>query len=354
VEPQVQLHQPGHVLDDVLGEPQRGQPTPGHLRAFHLVVVERDASVGQQRPRPRLADVMQQRGQPDGQVAVQAVPRLQLDGLPQHGEAVLIDVLVPVVLVGFHPQLGHLGQDLAGDVGLDQHVDAERGVGRQHQLGQLAGNPLGGHDRKPVRLAGHGGAHLGRDGEPQLGREPGRSQDPQRVVAERLLGGPGGPQHLLPQRVEAAERIDELVSGQPGRHRVDGEIPAAQVLLERTAVLHIGSARAQPVLLAPVGGDLEDRVSLAQPDGAEGDPHRPYLVGPLAGYGQNLGRCRVRGQVEIAGLLAEEDIPDRSADQCELVAVAREQAADLGHGGHPLAQERGGRLPLFVAHGHGH
>jgi hypothetical protein len=36
------------------------------------------------------------------------------------------------------------------------------------------------------------------------------------------------------------------------------------------------------------------------------------------------------------------------------VTVAREQAADLGHGGHPLAQQRGHCIPLFVAHRHGH
>jgi hypothetical protein len=53
-------------------------------------------------------------------------------------------------------------------------------------------------------------------------------------------------------------------------------------------------------------------------------------------------------------LLAEQDIPDRTADQREFVAVAREQAADLGHFGYPLAQQRGYRFPLFVAHGHGH
>ena len=69
---------------------------------------------------------------------------------------------------------------------------------------------------------------------------------------------------------------------------------------------------------------------------------------------QHLIGGRVRGEVEVARLLAEQDIPDRTADQRELVAVAREQAADLGHFGHPLAQQRGDRFPLFVAHGHGH
>ena len=34
--------------------------------------------------------------------------------------------------------------------------------------------------------------------------------------------------------------------------------------------------------------------------------------------------------------------------------VVREQAADSGHVGDPLAQERGGCLLLFGVHGHGH
>ena len=48
MEPQVQFHQPGHVLHHVIRESQRGQPAPGHLRAHHLVQVERDPPVRQQ------------------------------------------------------------------------------------------------------------------------------------------------------------------------------------------------------------------------------------------------------------------------------------------------------------------
>jgi hypothetical protein len=170
---------------------------------------------------------------------------------------------------------------------------------RQHQLGQLGRDPLGGHDLQPAGLVGHGRADLGRDGEAQLGREPGGAQDAQRIVAERTFRRPGGTQHLLPERVEAAERVGELVLGQPGRHRVDGEVPAAQVLLERRAVLDVGLARGPVVLLAPVGGDLEVVVALAQPDGAERDPDRPGLVGPAAGDRQDLIGGSVGSEVEV-------------------------------------------------------
>ena len=354
VEPQVQFDQLGNVADHVVRETQRSQPAAGQLRADHLVQVELHPPVGQQRPGLRLADVVQQRGQPHGQVAVQRVARLQLDGLGQHGEAVLVDVLVAVMLVRLHPQPGHLRQHLVGGAGLNQEVDAPRGVRGEHELGQLAGHAFGGDDPQPRRLLGHGRTHLGRDGEAQLGREPGRAHDPQRVVAEGVLGPSGGAQHPLSQGVEAAERVDQLVAGQPGRHRVDGEVPAAQVLLERPAVPHLGLAGGGLVLLAAVGGDLEHPAALAQAHGAERDPDGPDGVGPALDHGQDLLRGGVRGQVEIGGLLASEHVPDRAADQGQLVAVPREQAADAGDLGDALFQQRGGRLPLFVGHGHGH
>jgi hypothetical protein len=64
--------------------------------------------------------------------------------------------------------------------------------------------------------------------------------------------------------------------------------------------------------------------------------------------------CAGVASVVRSGSLAAEYVPDRTADQGQLVAVLGEQAADVGDLGHTLAQQRGGRLPLFVGHGHGH
>ena len=72
-------------------------------------------------------------------------------------------------------------------------------------------------------------------------------------------------------------------------------IAAPQVFLQRGAVLHVGLARGPPVLLAAVRGDLEDRVALAQPNGAERDPDCPHLVGPAVNNGQDLLWRRVGG-----------------------------------------------------------
>jgi hypothetical protein len=68
VEAQVQEGQPGDRLDDVLGIPQRGQPLAHQLRPDHLVVVEGHPAARLVPPRRRLADVVQQRRQPQHEV----------------------------------------------------------------------------------------------------------------------------------------------------------------------------------------------------------------------------------------------------------------------------------------------
>jgi hypothetical protein len=110
VEAQVEEGQPGHRLDDLLGVPQRGQPLAHQLGADHLVVVEGDPAAGLVASGGRLADVVQQRGQPQHQVRrwCLLIGLLQCDRLIQHGEGVRVDVLVLVVLVDLHLQGGQL------------------------------------------------------------------------------------------------------------------------------------------------------------------------------------------------------------------------------------------------------
>ena len=57
--------------------------------------------------------------------------RFQGRGLLQDLQGVLVDVLVPVVLVGFQPQGGDLGQHELGQAGVHQQVHARRGGGRR-------------------------------------------------------------------------------------------------------------------------------------------------------------------------------------------------------------------------------
>jgi len=146
VEPQVQPDQPRDVVRDIVGEPELAQPLARQLRPDDVVMVERDPAARKQRPGVRLADVVQQGGEPQPQVPLEPVPLFQLDGLVEHGQRVPVDVLVPVVLVHLQPEPGDLGQDVLGHAGLDQQVDPGRratGPGRPQQLLELGGDPLG-------------------------------------------------------------------------------------------------------------------------------------------------------------------------------------------------------------------
>jgi len=247
VEPQVQLNQPGHVGHDTGREAKRGQPGPGHLRAFHLVVVERHPPARQPAARLGLPDVVQQRSQPQPEVLLQVISLLQGDGPVEHGQRVLVDVLVPVVLVLLEAQLRHLGEHLVGYAGVDQERDALRRPalqGRQHELGQLGRYPFHRDLGRPHQRGqlGHGLAQLRRDREAELGDEPGRAQHPQRIIAERVLRAAWRAQQTALQVSEAAERVHELMPGQPRGHRVHGEVPAGQVVGERLAVGDLGLA----------------------------------------------------------------------------------------------------------------
>ena len=116
VEAQVQLDQRGDLVDDGLRVAQGRQSPAGQLGPDHLVVVEAHPAAVLEAPGARLADVVQQGGQAQHQVrcAGGLVGGLQVDGLLQHDQGVLVDVLVPVVLVDLQPQGRQLGQHVAG------------------------------------------------------------------------------------------------------------------------------------------------------------------------------------------------------------------------------------------------
>lgn len=61
-------------------------------------------------------------------------PILQVNGLIQHGQGVLIDVLVPVVLVALHAQRGQFGQHVISEPGGYQQIEPQPRVGRHDRL----------------------------------------------------------------------------------------------------------------------------------------------------------------------------------------------------------------------------
>ena len=295
--------QGGHVVGHAGGEAQLAEPGPGHRGTHHLMVVERHPAVRQQAAGLRLADVVQQRGQPEPQIGLQPVPGFQGDGLVQHGQRVLVDVLVPEMLVDLEPEPGNLGQHLIGHPGVHQQFDpAHRAVARcEHELGELVRDPFGRYHRQPRSQRRDRVAHLGGHREAELRGETGGAQHPQRVVGERVLRLPRRAQHLVPQVGKPAERVGQLQRWQPRGHCVDGEVTPGQVFGQRGPILHVRLARVGQVALAAVGGDLTDGAALAQPHGAEVDPGLPHRVRPALGDREHLLGPGVRGQVEVAG-----------------------------------------------------
>jgi hypothetical protein len=86
------------------------------------VVVEAHPATGDVPAGVRLADVVQQRREPQHQVRL-GVRLLQLDRLLQHHQGVLVDILVLVVLVNLQAHGGDLGQHVRGEPGVHHQLD---------------------------------------------------------------------------------------------------------------------------------------------------------------------------------------------------------------------------------------
>ena len=158
--------------------------------------------------------------------------------------------------------------------------------------------------------------------EREAGREAGRPQHAQRVVAEGDLGVERRAQAAGGQVAQPVERVDQLHVGQPERQRIDGEVPARQVHHEVVAEGDLGLAGVGHVDLGPVGRDLVDLGALAAADGAEARALGPDVVGPAPHQALDLRRQGVGGQVEIVGRRGprrarEERVPHRAPDQGE-------------------------------------
>ena len=230
-------------------------------RAHRLVVVERHPAVGQQGPGLRLADVVQQRGQPQHSGPVPA-----RTGAPGRWPAPARSASA-----GTRPCAGCARRSPAGawapraaprrprrcpPAARCRAAGRCRGPASAWSARRGSARPTRSPSRR--RQLGHGRGYLGRDGEAQLRGEPGRPHDPQRVVGERVRRAARGAQHLVPQVARPPNGSTSSMRRQPRGHRVDREVTAAQVLLERRAVPGDWLARLGPVGLAPVGGDLED------------------------------------------------------------------------------------------------
>ena len=101
------------------------------LGADELVVVERDAATVLEASGGGLADVVEQRSEAQHEVGTghglgrSVSGTLEVDGLLEDDEGVVVDVLVPVVLVELEPQGRQLGEEHVGEPGVDEERQPE-------------------------------------------------------------------------------------------------------------------------------------------------------------------------------------------------------------------------------------
>ena len=344
VEAQVEFDEAGDGLRRVLVEAQGLHPLRGELRADDIVMVEGHGPAVDEVARRGFADIVHERGEPDDEVGFGQVLRVvgahvraslprrvlcfEVDGLPEHGEAVLVDVLVPVVLVGLEPQAGDLGEHMVGEPGAHEEIDAGGRVRAGDELDEFDLDALGGDDRDPSRHRLHRRFDLGVRVEAELGGEPGRPHHPQRVVGERVLGRPGGADAPGEEVVEALVGVDEGLLGQADGHRPDREVAADEVVVEAVAEPDDGFARFGLVRLGSVGGDLDLDAGLHRSDRPEVATDVPVGVGPVGDEGEDVVGPRVGGEVEIGHRPTEKCVTHGPADEGEFEAGVSEAAAE--------------------------
>ena len=168
-------------------------------------------------PGARLADVVHQRGEAGDEVrAAAGQPVLEVDRLLEHGQGVLVDVLVPVVLVALQRQRRQLGQHVRRRARSRRAASARaRGYGAQHQLDQLVADPLGRDDRRSARPSSVIAATTsGSTVKPSWAANRAARIIRSGSSEKESSGVPGRAQHPVREVDHAAVRVDELAARQ--------------------------------------------------------------------------------------------------------------------------------------------
>jgi hypothetical protein len=189
-----------------------------------MPLVPEEVPVGE---RVRLADVVQERGEPDDRAVrgrVDAPDRVAPEVLA--GDFVLTDAALPV----------QLGQDHRQQPCFGHQTQPDRGPRRPEKLEQLGTDPFAGEVGAKIGVAADRGERLRLDLEPERGRQPDRTNHPQGVLAEAPVRISDRPQDACREVLAAPEQVDEprrvARRATPGQG-VDGEVPPRQVLLDR-------------------------------------------------------------------------------------------------------------------------
>ena len=317
----VEVNQAGHGFDIVLRVAQRFEPGLGHPRSDHFVMVERDAC-GPEVARVGLANIVKQGGQ----------PRYPVGGaLGNHGQGVGQHVLVVVNRILRHCQRRQFGKENIGQARVHDPLQ-----GRDHMLPhddpvQFVANAFGTDDRKPLR---HGGRRFDRfriGGETERGGKPEQSEHAKRVVSERDVGIQRCPQDGGTEVDEPVVRIDDLRLGKQAKcHRIDGEVPPRQVLLEVVGEFDRGLAAVVTVYLAAEGRRLDRNAVHRAADGAVGLAHGDHRGGESRQHFLDLVGTGPGREVElsITSIPSQERVADTAAYEPNVVAGLGELGRD--------------------------
>ena len=320
-EPLVQLDELRDPVDLRVREPEGLQPLPRHLRADHVVVVEGHDAALLEPPGRRLPDVVQQRREPEHHVGRRTGEPLvlEVDRLLQHLEAVLVDVLVPVLPVAREAQRGQLRQHEVREAGVDEQLEALRRPVRGDELDELLPHALGGDDLDPGRERRHGADALVVEHEAELGGEAGGAEHAQRVLVERLDGGGRRGQPPVEDRGDPVGRVDDREGGEAHRDRVRREVAPAQVAVEGVAEHDLRLPRGRRVRVLPVRRDLDGVARDPRGDGAEGAAHVPHRRRDGLQDRGRLVRARGGREIEVGDGPVEQGVAHGAADQGDLV-----------------------------------
>ena len=218
----MQAHEPGHLLDLALREPQPFKRRHRHRRSNVLMTGEGAVRRG----RTRLAHIVEEGGQPEDEIRLGVLNRFQ---------RVAVNVVRVIAALLDALARGDLGQNALEQPALVEQLDRPaRPLGLQ-DLAQLVRDSLGGDDRlhEPALHLSHGRRDLRRRFEAELGREADGTKHAQRVVAERLRRVDRRAEHLRGEvGATAAQRVAD-VAVEIHQQRVDREIAPLDVLLER-------------------------------------------------------------------------------------------------------------------------
>ena len=197
-----------------------------------------------------------------------------------------------------------------------EQIEPDGRHGREHDLVQLRGDPLFRYDSDPLLVAPDCVERFGVDVEAELGGETHRPDHPQRIVRERDVRIAGSADQPALQIARAVERIYQLAErrGVQGKsHRVDREVPAELVVLDR-AVLDDRLARVGPVRLLARSDELHFPRSAAQHGRAEVLEHRHATARTAAHRFGHLDSAACDDDVDVGARPMQEPVAHVAAD----------------------------------------